>query len=768
MASKLFSKTLVQFRGQIDNPSLETSIRDLLSFLGKKEMRILVWDENNIAIPIKIRVELPPLGNYNNIDIREIENIILVLSLKHYPSTPPIVITDRLDFPKDKLAHLYIAKEGKPPAFCLVRGSIKEWYSNKRLQDIVIRTKNWFRDAVVGELNENGDQFEPLRLEGYKGTTIYKYQQFANIVYNRESYLDNSNFSIALFENTSKENDYPSFKFEKIIKQDQYFDELKKYVESLKRLIQNKSFKVKQLHFGYILWSGDNTSFNDYYVNLPSSWELFKDFCNKYNVELTYFEEFIAEKDFNFFKEIPVVVAIRRPKQVIGYSSNIEFVNFFLELNKEDKNENKIINNIPISFQSHNEPLSTEKAKIISGNFPKIKDSMIIGCGALGSKIAMHFIRNGCTEFLLLDNDSLSPHNLVRHSLLPEYEGINKAAALSKVIKNTFRNEELNEVIGIPKSAESFFDITDGKILPHLKWIFDFTASESFLNYLISEKSLKHLKISRASISDQGNLGILLFEGPKRNPRIDDLLIMLYSKYENYPFIFDWLHRESGMINSGKTIINVGIGCNSETTVLSDEVISSHAAYFAGVIKYESNKNTFDSKGYIYLNRIIDDGKYQIDTHNIEIEPFIETNALNDQSWEVRIKPSVINKIKCEMGIAMPFETGGVFIGCSNYKSKTIHVVDLITAPPDSLTNSICFFRGVYGLPEKVKEVNEQSGFQLGYIGEWHTHPFGPDNLSNIDMNSVKKFKKEFEKLSSPLPVFLLIATPTNILTYVY
>jgi hypothetical protein len=768
MASNQFSKSLQQYKGEIDNPYLRDSIRDLFSFLGKKNINLLSWDENNIAIPIKIKVELPPLGNYNNIDIKETENVILVLNLKNYPSTVPIVFTDRLNFPKAHLAHLYIAKANRPPAFCLVRGSIKEWYSNKRLPDLIIRTKNWFRDAVTGELNANGDQFEPLRLEGYQGTIIYQYQQFANIVNNSASFLDNSNFSVALFEDTSKENEYPAFRLEKIVNQDQYFDELKKYLESLKRLIENKSFNAKKLHFGYILWAGTDNMNNDYYVDLPRSWESFQVFCSKYNIELTDFEYFITESDFNFFNVIPVIVAIRRPKQIIGYSSTLEFVNFFFELKKEDKIDHKIVNNIPISFQSHNEPLSTEKAKLISGKFPKIKDSLIVGCGALGSKITMHFIRSGCTDFLLLDNDSLSPHNLVRHSLLPEYEGVNKATALSSVIRNMYRNEELNEMISIPTTAESFFNIANTKILPYLKWIFDFTASESFLNYIVNNKTLIHLRICRASIYDQGGLGILLFEGPQRNPRLDDLIIMLYSQYSKYPFISDWLQRETNLINSGNTILNVGVGCNSETTILSDEIISSHAAYFAGAIKHNSNKNLLESKGFIYLNRIIDNEEYQIDTQKLTIDPFIELKAINDPSWELRIRNSIIIKIRSEMGIAMPFETGGVFIGCSNYKTKTIHVIDIITAPSDSMTNQVCFYRGIHGLPEKVKEINEGSGFQLGYIGEWHTHPFGPDNMSAIDMNSVKKFKKEFEQLSSPLPVFLLIATPNSILTYVY
>lgn len=768
MAYKLFSSSLTAFEGEVENAYLRNTLTELTAYLGKRKLDIFVWDENKIAIPVKLDIDLPPLGNFDSLDIRKHEYVLIVFSLKQYPTIAPLIYTDRLDFPKSRLAHLYIAKNGKPPAFCIVRGSINEWYSNKRIKDIIIRTKNWLRDAAIGELTDNGEQFEPLRLEGYRGSVIFLYDEFLEIVQKEKSFIDNSNFALALFENTANESEFPSFKLTKVIEREKLLEELKAYLSSLKNLIENKSLKSKQYHFGYLIWSKDKTEFENYYVDLPRTWEAFKEFCENYSVDITDFENYIADIDFNFFKEIPVIVALKRPKQVIGYSSNIEFTNFYFELTKEDKKDKKIVTNIPVHFQSHNEPLSTNKAKSISGTYPHIANSIIIGCGALGSKIIMHFIRNGCTNLVLLDNDILSPHNLVRHALLPEYEGMNKALALSKIIKNTYRHESHENVISLGISGETFFSILGEKLLPKTEWIFDFTASDSFLNSLISYKNLFDKKVCRANISDKGYLGLLLFEGSHRNPRIDDLLVLTYSLCESEPIIFDWLKREHESNNSGSALINVGIGCNSETTILSDEVISTHAAFFAGVIKHNSVNRIDNSKGYMYLNSVTNFNEYKITSKKIDFEPLVVLHATNDPTWEIRFKSDILMKVKSEMGLYMPYETGGVFIGCVNYKTKTIHVTDIVTAPSDSQTSSACFYRGINGLPERVKEINENSGFQLGYVGEWHTHPFGPNNLSGIDLNTVKRFKKEFEYLNNPLPVFILISTPTNILPYVY
>ena len=78
-------------------------------------------------------------------------------------------------------------------------------------------------------------------------------------------------------------------------------------------------------------------------------------------------------------------------------------------------------------------------------------------------------------------------------------------------------------------------------------------------------------------------------------------------------------------------------------------------------------------------------------THLLTILPMDVLTAINDPSWEIRMNPDVLEKIKNEMELALPSETGGVFVGCTNYKTKTIHVTDLIKAPPDSTADEVCF-----------------------------------------------------------------------------
>lgn len=763
MGQKLFSESLQPFIGEILNPRLIDSIAALTSVSRLKKIKIFNWNDYYIAVSITIPVELPPLGTFENIDIRDREPILVVLSKDDYPTIGPIVYPDRLDFPKNKLAHLYVAQKGKPPAFCLVREGITEWYANKRLADLYIRVSNWLRDAASGMLSEDGEQFDPIRLEGYSGSMIYDYDQIVDIVNKKNGFTSDVNFAIAFFERSIPGN-CNAFKLIKLLTANTIassVEDLKKEQEKTDVSPSKKSF-----YFGYILWADTSECYKDYTVDFPENWGELKAFCNKFGITTGCLEKQIAHNDNNAFVHIPVIAAVRRPKQLIGFSGDIEFINFTVRVDGADVNGGLIVNTAPVSFYKHAQPLSREKAKQISGAQVNLGHfALIAGCGALGSKVVMHFARSGATNYYLTDPDDISPHNLVRHALFGNAEGLNKAEALAKEISGIFPHQK------IPLLLSSKFS---GSLLigPNLNefysWILDFTASNAFAQSLIMADLQKDTRVVKAFITDFGKMGIVFLEGNQRNPRMDDLQILLYARHNEHPFISNWLKREAE--NSAETnnlSITVGVGCNSETTVLADDLVSLHAAVTSAIIKTESQENQAE-EGRIYVNVIQEKPFFASIPYVFKIPPLEVLSAVNDPSWQIRMRSGIIAELKKEMGLSMPSETGGVFCGRSDYKTKVIHVTQFIKAPKDSIANEVCFFRGIQGLPAAIKELNEATGNQLGYIGEWHTHPFGPDEMSTTDARALKKFKKEFSELPSPLPVFMMIITPTHILPYVY
>ncbi|MDJ1485946.1 Mov34/MPN/PAD-1 family protein [Cytophagaceae bacterium YF14B1] len=758
---KRYSATLAPFTSEITNLDLSASLQGLVRFLGGKPLKLFDWDGDQLAISLTVAVELPPLGNFDGIDIRKQEPVLIVINLVNYPHVPPAVYPDRLDFPKDQLAHLYVTREGGPPAFCLIRGSKEEWYANKQLKDLVIRVSNWLRDAASGELTIDADQFDPIRLEGYWGMVIYDYDQLMDVVTQNKSYIPQSDFAIGLFERNQSQKGL-IFKLNKIVtpaNTKETFEEFQKEKEKDASLPSKKRY-----HFGYIVWSNHQTVFDRYEVNLPSDWERLKVFGAQFGIGLQNLEEWIATADANTYVTIPVIIGVKRPKPLIGFSGNIEFFNFCLRVDSPDVDDGKIVNNVSVFFQAHKQPLTQRRAREISGFKGSFGSyNLIIGCGALGSKITMHLARSGETNFILVDPDDLSPHNLARHAAPAGSVGLNKADALKNEINRIYPHEKL---ILTSTDKSGHYVLSAGDLLKVFNWIFDFTASNSFSQSLIKARVAGISRVCKCYLSDLGNLGILLLEGKDRNPRIDDLQVILYSQYRHMPSITEWLQRENRQEENNLSI-TVGVGCNSETIVLSDDVISLHSAYFAGVIKSESAHEAGEI-GKIYLNQITQVPFYSNVCNLIKVPRLDVMPAVNDSSWQVRFQAGILEEIKQRMKESSPRETGGVMVGRANFKTRTIHVVEALAAPPDSQANEVCFFRGIEGLPDAIEQINTLSGNQLGYIGEWHSHPLGPNQPSQTDLNTVGKFKNYFEQLPTPLPVFLMIVTPNHILPYIF
>jgi tRNA A37 threonylcarbamoyladenosine dehydratase len=58
----------------------------------------------------------------------------------------------------------------------------------------------------------------------------------------------------------------------------------------------------------------------------------------------------------------------------------------------------------------------------------------IVGLGSVGSKLAISLARSGVRQFLLVDDDYLTPGNLVRHELGWAQVGAHKAWAVSNTL----------------------------------------------------------------------------------------------------------------------------------------------------------------------------------------------------------------------------------------------------------------------------------------------------------------------------------------------
>lgn len=76
----------------------------------------------------------------------------------------------------------------------------------------------------------------------------------------------------------------------------------------------------------------------------------------------------------------------------------------------------------------------------------------IIGCGALGAAIARLLAESGISDFVLVDDDLLSPVNVSRHVLGLEFIGMKKATATALMLKRSFPH--IKDVLAIEQKFE--------------------------------------------------------------------------------------------------------------------------------------------------------------------------------------------------------------------------------------------------------------------------------------------------------------------------
>jgi hypothetical protein len=741
-------------------------------------IQLLRWSDSYVAIPLVVNVELPSRGPVDNLDIREQEPIILLLHQDNYPFKDTWVFSNRLDFPKTQLPHLN-PLPGLPASLCLHRRTLHEWMAEHTILDLVERARGWLRDAARDRLIPPGDNWEATRIETPLGITIYEASDVTNYV--QQHWIASrgqAGFTHCLFRLLSNPEDDP------LIGEKTYAIELletiapKKLSQRLRRSQDiNTSYNHRKegdrLAFGILVWPSSDAVCSTYFAEaeLPKVLEQFLDWADELGLSVRRALQSYSKHDLQLFGGIPVIVTIPRPWPIIGTESALELLNIVIVspnqavfVNGRWNKEAKVL------AMQHRSPLTVSRARHIS-NRPDGSDVgklLVIGCGVIGSKLALHLARAGITDMTLVDSDELSPHNMVRHALLPDSVGKNKARALGDTIQSIFRAER----IGLNVVECNGIDIligSRGKLLHQHTWLIDATASVSLMQAINATDLPSNLRYCRCELAYEGKLGLFTIEGAERNPRVDDVRAILFDMACEEALISHWLQanqsRQDGEVGFDWEELRVGMGCSSETMRLSDDSASFHASSFAIGFRHYAGLQDHRN-GYLQISQNGGDAELLAAVRQFEVQPMTIIPACNDAAWQVRLKYGLESQLLDQLKAASPSETGGILIGSINSRKKLIVITRVLPAPPDSKSSPYAFVRGVKDVPESVRQIESLTGGMLGYVGEWHTHPMGGERLSSTDLKAVNDIRRILDTI--PLPTHVMIVTPQGIHPHIF
>lgn len=698
---------------------------------------------------VKVDVNLPSRGPVNGVDIRRKEPLLVLFHKTDFPGKAPEIRSDRRDFPHEKLPHLNLVFPNDPYSLCLHRGSIDDWYAEHTISDLVDRAINWLEDAARGKLIKERDAFEPARIDLSHwggGFSVFQHKYISQWI--EEKWLEDpkSSFAFVASFSTLAEKEPRWFYIRSGFLSDD-FEEVSEHYES-------EDFSGKGVPLpGVLLWPAQDYKCSEYFGSLPKTLDELYSFSNNLGINLRETLEKTPLLDKSEPKRtsfVPVFICVPRPLKLINAETNLEMLSFLLV--KESNN---------VYILSPREPLTPSFSRMLSQQelLDENNKLFIVGCGALGSKISLHLGRAGITDLTFVDSDSLSPHNLVRHGLLANSVGENKAVAIRDTIQKLYR--DATEPVRVTSHATNIFKLVNRNrgIFKKAAFVIDATASLSVFENLAFHSSPYQVPIIRCEIADQGRLGITLVEGRGRSPRLGDLKASLYDLALDDPIVQRWL--EADIRNEVEPIaeledITVGLGCSSPTMKISDDIISFHASLQSTLIR-KLISNDAHVAG-IQLSSIDNDASLQVAGKFIEISKYRTLTSKETQGWTVRIPRDLCDIMIQQTIEKAPNETGGILIGHINVKHKTVYITRQIPPPEDSKGMPYAFKMGVKNVSKNIKEIMKKTRGQITYLGEWHSHPTGSSRLSTTDQNARKQLSAYFNKIQRP--TIVMVVTP--------
>lgn len=684
------------------------------------------------------------------------------------PYRAPSVVSDRPDFPTECLPHQVTLGIGGPASFCLYRGNLDDWFVEHTLQDFVRRVQGWLTDAACGRLARPEDRFEPTQIVGVRevGIVIYSLGVVATIA--EECWSGNGGKATISY--------LPCHWLGSDPRIDQAEEaRLALRIEPRRLSRQKVESPQREGALAVLVQPRRKQESGESFGDLPWEYAGLRALADRLGLPLQRaVSKYLTQcrrRKLPFQPVLPIILAVPRPQPLLGHETSIEMLNLALPTSEKWLHrETSLKPETPVLWLGNRQPLTTKMARRLSG-VPDELGSLrlyLLGAGALGSKVAMHLGRAGITDITIVDNGIFSPHNQVRHALLANSVGHGKAERLKEEAEAIFRDEiGALETEAVTKDARSvIFDDAQCSVDGH-DWILDCSASSAVLSTLIDRRLAQSPPVMRAEIADEGKLGFLLIEGEGRNPRVDDLQAYLYDLALDDDGIAGWLQRQSNEADEfGSTLedITVGLGCSSPTMRIDDGNISYHAA--AAVMSMKGRMATEHAASGIQISCWNDAQITRGCVEFHEVGEVLELTPENAQDWNVRMPARISRQLQEELLVALPTEAGGILIGYIHYKQRTIYVTRALPPPLDSQGWPYAFRMGVQDVPEEVRQIRERTGGLIDYVGEWHSHPRGSQQLSRRDLEAAEQVAANLSRVG--LPTHIMIVSHNGCYSYIF
>ncbi len=360
---------------------------------------------------------------------------------------------------------------------------------------------------------------------------------------------------------------------------------------------------------------------------------------------------------------------------------------------------------IPLELVEVRSAMSASSARDMSGVADDAADfsGVLAGVGALGSALADMWIRQGWGRWTFIDSDRVMPHNLSRHIAVDDHIGQHKVSVIRAFANAILPNEPLPAAI-----SASILDKGDAvqDALRNGQLVVDVTTTLEVPRELA--RSQHAPRTVSLFVTPSGLSGVMILEDRERLIRID----ALEGQYYRALLTHEWgaTHLSSHLGDRW-----IGGGCRDISVRMSNECISFHA----GILSRQLRQSVLKAEARICV-WVYDEETGAVSAYEV---PVSQTHAEESNGWMIKYDSALIEKLNQTRLAALPNETGGSIVGVTDFQARTIIIVDVLPAPPDSGAGPGHFKRGEEGQKQTLEAVRQRTAGVVSYLGEWHSHP---------------------------------------------
>lgn len=713
-------------------------------------------------IEVDVEVKLPSRCRRSGVSatgVRTIETCFLIFD-KDWPLSAPRAFL-RVDFPLN-LPHINPHQPGQLVSPCLFEGSLDEVLHRFGLDTIIDQLIDWLHKAASGTLIDLAQGWEPTRRDSCPSTIVFSAEHIAMAAPNDGSILVVNAGYITIDESVHAIlNNELTPLVDPVFEQTAHNDQFGKWGCGRVATFIGRAPDVQGQPQIFGQYQADTVS------DLPTLLNRAKDLGIDDKALATSLDSYSGQSILRSAQDprhawpygllAIVVLAVYRPASLVGSPGRtVELLPYVVRYQFNDKNPLDRRASVHSAFHAHS--LSPQLLAHTSGlaTTDTSKQIVMLGCGSLGSKIALHLGRAGFGDMTLVDNDTMSPHNVARHALLdgdfvltPPRKAALMKAAFVKLSHIRSRAFDVDVVPMLVNSDQFDKVIPKGSLL-----IVDATAS---LKVLAAESASTPLydstaRLVRVMMYGQGRCAVMLLEGIGRSCRVDDITAFLFERCR-----FDTVLRESIAGNSSDpTRVFVGDNCSSLTSPMSDATVSRTAA-LAGMQLEHWLVGELPKDAQLCVG-VADAANIGMSWVSMILGSTTVLDVEEDGGWKVRVLHPVVQAINADVNKWTSKETGGALLGRISYENRTITIAGIVDAPPDSIRESGRFVLGIAGLVQRLRDTHAASVGYLTFIGTWHSHPVGGGH-SGIDRKTLRHIAED----AGGLPAVSLVWTPAGL-----